>query len=50
MSKQNYLSLKSELIVNGINITSKAATGLGREYKGQNHGLFGWDFEDHTNI
>ena len=50
MSKQEFLSLKSELLVNGVNITRRASKGLGTEYKEQNHGLFGWDFEDHTNI
>ncbi len=50
MPKQEFIELKSELLVNGINATKKALHGIGTEYKEQNHGLFGWDFEDHTNI
>ena len=50
MTNQKFIELKSELLVNGINITGKAIKGLGSEYKEQNHGLFGWDFEDHANI
>lgn len=50
MPKQEFIELKAELLVNGINATKKALLGIGSEYKEQNHGLFGWDFEDHTNI
>ena len=50
MPKQEFIELKAELLVNGINATRKALRGIGSEYKEQNHGLFGWDFEDHTNI
>jgi hypothetical protein len=28
----------------------EALTGLGHDFKEQNHRLFGWDFEDHTDI
>lgn len=48
--QKEYLELKAELLINGINATNKALNGLGSDYKEQNHGLFGWDFEDHTNI
>ena len=50
MAKQEFLELKAELLVNGVNATNEALRGLGTVYKEQNHGLFGWDFEDHTNI
>lgn len=45
-----YLDLKAELLVNGVNATSQALREVGTKYKEQNHGLFGWDFEDHTEI
>lgn len=45
-----YLHLKAELLVNGVNATPKALKEVGSKYKEQNHGLFGWDFEDHTSI
>ena len=50
MKKTEYLELKAELLVNGINATTEALKGVGKQNKEQNHGLFGWDFEDHTNI
>ena len=50
MKSHEFLELKTELLVNGINATPEALTDLGSTYKEQNHGLFGWDFEDHTNI
>jgi biotin synthase-related radical SAM superfamily protein len=50
MAKTHYLQLKAELLVNGINATSEALKEVGQKYKEQNHGLFGWDFEDHSNI
>jgi len=50
MKSHEFLELKTELLINGINATPEALTDLGSRYKEQNHGLFGWDFEDHTNI
>ena len=50
MSKFDYIELKAELLTNGINATSEALRELGSKYKEQNHGLFGWDFEDHAGI
>jgi len=50
MKSHEFLELKTELLVNGINATPEALTDLGHRYKEQNHGLFGWDFEDHTHI
>ncbi len=48
--KLNYLNLKAELLTNGINATAEALKEVGIKFKEQNHGLFGWDFEDHTNV
>ena len=50
MAKNQYLQLKAELLINGINATPEVLKHVGMKYKEQNHGLFGWDFEDHTNI
>lgn len=50
MSRQNtpdMLELKASLLVEGIRATEAALAGLGTRYKEQNHGLFGWDMEDH---
>lgn len=47
---EKYLKLKAELLVNGVDAVPEALTGLGHDFKEQNHGLFGWDFEDHTDI
>jgi hypothetical protein len=46
----NYLKLKAALLVTGIRAEKSAVAGLGKTYKEQNHGLFGWDFEDHTDV
>ncbi len=45
--KVDTLLLKGELLVEGVRATEKALEGVGERYKEQNHGLFGWDFEDH---
>jgi len=45
-----YLTLKAELLVEGIHAAPEALSGIGGRYKEQNHGLFGWDFEDHVGI
>jgi hypothetical protein len=50
MEKYKYLQLKAELLVEGINATQQALEEVGTKYKEQNHGLFGWDFEDHVGI
>jgi len=50
MEKYKYLQLKAELLVEGINATQQALEKVGTKYKEQNHGLFGWDFEDHVGI
>lgn len=45
-----YLELKAELLVEGIRATPEALQEVGKKYKEQNHGLFGWDFEDHVGL
>lgn len=42
------IELKASLLVEGVRATAGALTGVGKEYKEQNHGLFGWDMEDHA--
>jgi len=41
------LELKGDLLTEGVRATSSALEGVGTIFKEQNHGLFGWDFEDH---
>jgi hypothetical protein len=48
MSKMDWLRLKAALLVEGIDAESEALEGVGTEFKEQNHGLFGWDFENHV--
>jgi hypothetical protein len=50
MKNHQYLKLKAELLVEGIQATPEALQEVGKEYKEQNHGLFGWDFEDHAGM
>jgi biotin synthase-related radical SAM superfamily protein len=50
MKNLQYLELKAELLVEGIQATPVALKEVGKKYKEQNHGLFGWDFEDHAGI
>jgi len=42
------IELKASLLVEGIKATKEALLGIGSDYKEQNHGLFGWDMEDHA--
>ena len=42
------IELKAALLVEGINATKEALAGVGTKYKEQNHGLFGWDMEEHA--
>jgi hypothetical protein len=44
----DFVDLKAELLVDGIRADGNSLEGLGKVYKEQNHGLFGWDFEDHV--
>jgi len=48
MKDHEYLNLKAELLVEGVRATPVALKEVGKKYKEQNHGLFGWDFEDHA--
>src|SRR3990172_934008 len=48
MSGKDILELKGELLVEGVRATPEALREIGAKYKEQNHGLFGWDFEDHV--
>jgi len=50
MDGYRFLELKAELLVDGIRATPEALEEVGKKYKEQNHGLFGWDFEDHSDI
>ena len=50
MKDDTYLELKAELLVEGVWATSEALGEVGKKYKEQNHGLFGWDFEDHVEM
>lgn len=44
----NYLLLKAALLTEGITADAASLNGVGINYKEQNHGLFGWDFENHV--
>jgi len=46
----NYLLLKAALLTDGIRAEPEALQGVGTLYKEQNHGLFGWDFENHVGL
>ena len=50
MTRYKYLELKAELLVEGVWATAEVLTEVGKKYKEQNHGLFGWDFEDHIGM
>jgi len=43
----NNLLLKAALLTEGICIDIESLKGVGIKYKEQNHGLFGWDLENH---
>ena len=44
------LELKASLLVEGVRATEEALAGVGADYKEQNHGLFGWDMEEHVGM
>ncbi len=50
MMTNKYLKIKAELLVEGIRATPEALKQISKIYKEQNHGLFGWDFEDHVGM
>ncbi len=47
-STGDMIELKATLLVEGVRATTEALAGVGTHYKEQNHGLFGWDMEDHA--
>ncbi len=50
MKEIDSIKLKATLLVEGINYEQEAMQGVGSKYKEQNHGLFGWDFENHPDV
>lgn len=46
----DYLLLKALLLTEGVHSDKKSLEEVGTKYKEQNHGLFGWDFENHKEI
>lgn len=46
--KGGSIELKASILVEGVSADDDSLAELGRKYKEQNHGLFGWDFEDHV--
>ena len=44
------LLLKASLLTEGLRASPESLRGVGTVYKEQNHGLFGWDFENHVGI
>ena len=44
------LELKASLLVDGVRAAEKALSGIGTDFKEQNHGLFGWDMENHVEM
>jgi hypothetical protein len=47
---ENYLLLKAAILTEGIRSDHESLKEVGTKYKEQNHGLFGWDFENHVNM
>jgi hypothetical protein len=45
---EDYLLLKAALLTEGIRSDTESVREVGTRYKEQTHGLFGWDFENHT--
>jgi len=50
MNTEDYYRIKAALVTDGVEATPAALEGVGTVYKGQNHGLFGWDFENHVDL
>jgi hypothetical protein len=46
----DYLLLKASLLTEGIRADPLCLREVGTRYKEQNHGLFGWDFENHQEL
>lgn len=49
-SIRDSILLKAALLTEGVRADSESLEGLGTKYKEQNHGLFGWDFENHIDL
>lgn len=49
-SIQESIQLKAALLTEGVHADLESLEGLGTRYKEQNHGLFGWDFENHIDV
>lgn len=47
---KDYLLLKAALLTEGVQADKESLKDVGNKYKEQNHGLFGWDFENHVNV
>jgi hypothetical protein len=47
---ESYLLLKASLLTEGLRASLESLRGVGSLYKEQNHGLFGWDFENHVDV
>ncbi len=47
---ENFILLKAALLTKGIRADAECLKEVGKKYKEQNHGLFGWDFEDHVDM
>ncbi len=48
--RTDMIALKASLLVEGVRATGEALSGVGTDFKEQNHGLFGWDLEDHPGM
>ncbi len=49
-SIRDSILLKAALLTEGIRADPESLEGMGTKYKEQNHGLFGWDFENHIDV
>ncbi len=47
---ENSLFLKAALLTEGVRADSESLREVGTKFKEQNHGLFGWDFENHIDL
>lgn len=50
MTGLDFLRLKANLLVDGINFEPGALDEVDTRFKEQNHGLFGWDFVNHKGV
>lgn len=46
----DFLLLKAELLTEGVSAEPESLRDVGTKFKEQNHGLFGWDFENHKDL